>query len=108
MGRIESSTGETATQQQPPQNLMEADVAGRVTYGRYGMEVGEWGWELHQMTFGKWRLMLTNGQDVSEFYCMENFELGVNAYRDVVASNKKPETGWLRAWVNGKFIYPDN
>lgn len=74
--------------------------------GSEGYEVGQWHWELWPMTYGKYRLVYTDGSQAADFYCMENVELGVKAHLQMVKEGVPPKDGWTRKCVDGQIYYP--
>jgi hypothetical protein len=69
---------------------------------------GEWRWELWPMTFGKYRLVHTDGLNAHDFYCMKNIELGVQAQRNMVCEGIAPTEGYTRKCVDGVIMYPEH
>jgi len=60
------------------------------------------------MTFGKYRLVHTDGIEAGDFYCMKNAELGVIALRDMKLEGKAPTEGYTRKCVDGQIYYPEH
>lgn len=65
-----------------------------------------WRWELWPMTFGKYRLVLTDGLNATDFYCMKDATLGVMAQVNMINRNSRPTEGYTRKCVDGQIYYP--